>query len=52
MPSRSPILQLLRTINDWTEEQDNGIEDDNVDIDFQTDFDKVLHQILLETKTK
>ena len=49
MPGRSITLQLLRNMDDWTEEQDNGNEVDIVYINFQKAFDSVPQQGLLGT---
>ena len=49
VPRRSTTLQLLRTMDDCTEELINGKEVDIVYIDFQKAFDSVPHQKLLGT---
>ena len=52
MPGSSTTLQLLRTMDDWTEELDNGKGVEFVYIDFQEAFDRVPHQRLLGTIAK
>ena len=52
MPGRSRTLQLLRTVKDWTVEQDNGNEVDIVYIDFQTASDSLPQKKVLGIKAK
>ena len=44
---RSTVLQLLRNLDDWTTQIDQGYQVDVIYTDFEKAFDKVPHQCLL-----
>ena len=44
---RSTVLQLLRNLDDWTTQIDQGYQVDVIYTDFEKAFDKVPHKRLL-----
>ena len=43
---RSTVIQLLKTMDEWTYNLDKGIQIDVIYTDFEKAFDKVPHHLL------